>query len=104
MMMTEKYISPHELPNDHEQELLICLIEECSEVIQRATKLLRFGAEEKQSGQEKTNTERLSEEFGDLLEVSNMLIECGIILLYNVEIGKESKRKKLKKYLQTNKE
>ncbi len=46
--------------------LLVSLAEECAEVAQRATKALRFGLDEVQPGQERTNAVRLVDELDDL--------------------------------------
>jgi NTP pyrophosphatase (non-canonical NTP hydrolase) len=53
--------------------LLACLAEECAEVAQRATKALRFGMDEVQSGQQLTNAERITAELVDLFTVATML-------------------------------
>jgi NTP pyrophosphatase (non-canonical NTP hydrolase) len=53
--------------------LLTCLIEECCEVGQRATKALRFGLDEIAADQTLTNRERLGGEFNDLLAIADML-------------------------------
>jgi hypothetical protein len=54
-------------------ELLILLIEECGEVIQAATKCLRFGYERNEPGYGK-NDDVLSKEIGDLIGVTDGLI------------------------------
>lgn len=56
----------HPQPSPVEREVLEILIEECGEVIQRATKMIRFGIEEVQPGQLLSNRRRLSDEVGDL--------------------------------------
>jgi hypothetical protein len=53
-------------------ELLVLLIEECSEVIQAATKCLRFGYDREQPGYGRNSTV-LSQEAGDLLGVIDAL-------------------------------
>jgi hypothetical protein len=53
-------------------ELLILLIEECSEVIQAATKCLRFGFDHSQQGYG-INSSVLAAEVGDLLGVVDAL-------------------------------
>jgi hypothetical protein len=58
---------------NHEQFLLVKLMEECSEVTQRASKMFQFGGNEVQPGQEKSNTVRLQEEVDDLINVLLML-------------------------------
>lgn len=47
--------------------LLDLLMEECAEVIQRASKQLRFGRDEVQPGQQAANHERLRDEILDVL-------------------------------------
>jgi len=59
--------------------LLTVLSEECTEVGQRACKAIRFGLNEVQEGQEKTNAERLIYEFNDLLAVMYQLKDDGLI-------------------------
>lgn len=59
--------------------LLVCLAEECAETAQRATKMLRFGPEEIQSGQALTNADRMVHEFNDICAVMVMLSEAGIV-------------------------
>jgi len=49
--MTDKFITPCELPTEYEREVLTILMEECAEVIQRASKALRFGLDEVQPEQ-----------------------------------------------------
>lgn len=56
------------------EHLLVLLMEECDEVSQRASKALRFGLGEAQSGQPYTNAERILIEYADLLAVVRMLV------------------------------
>lgn len=56
------------------EHLLSCLAEECAEVVQRASKALRFGLSEVQPGQEFTNQQRLWHELNDLAGVAELLI------------------------------
>ena len=51
---------------NREQYILTLIQEECAELSQRASKALRFGLYEVQSGQELDNWERLRGEFIDL--------------------------------------
>lgn len=99
--MSGNYVTPCELPNAHERELLTILIEECAEVQQRATKLLRFGCAEVQPGQEKTNSERLANEIGDLVHMTTLLDQVGLIPNHAVQAGMRSKQKQLAKFMQT---
>jgi hypothetical protein len=99
--MTEKFITPGELPTPHERELLTILIEECAEVQQRATKALRFGLSEIQPGQLFTNKFRLGGEVGDLLEVIDRCLKAEVLRQTSIEEGRVHKRKQLDKYMQT---
>ncbi|WP_422923064.1 hypothetical protein [Singulisphaera sp. PoT] len=69
-----------------QEHLLVCLMEECAEIIElcsrisvRASKALRFGADEVQPEQDRTNAERLALELADLKAVAEMLIEAEVI-------------------------
>lgn len=55
------------------EHLLVILSEECSEVAQRCSKALRFGLEEIQPGQDKTNAQRIMDEINDLVATYQML-------------------------------
>lgn len=99
--MTERFISPAPPPTPHERELTEILIEECAEVQQRATKLLRFGPVEIQPGQPFNNACRLALEIGDLLEIIDRARLAGLILPGDIEIGRQKKREQLAKYMQT---
>lgn len=56
-----------------EQYLLTKVMEEASEIIERASKAQRFGLYQIQSGHTLTNQRRLIEEFLDLVAVLEML-------------------------------
>jgi len=99
--MIEKFVSPHPRPTEHQQEILECLIEECAEVIQRATKMQRFGIEETQPDQPYSNMQRLSIEIGDLMEIIGWASSVGLVDSDIVKNQMPLKREKLKKYLQT---
>lgn len=55
--------------------LLDVLMEECAEVIQRASKAIRFGLHEVQPGQTKDNSQRLVEEYCNLLITFEGLVQ-----------------------------
>ena len=99
--MSEKFVSPCELPTAYEREILTILIEECSEVQQRATKLLRFGRDEIQPGQTLTNSDRLSLELGDLACMVEMAERLGLVDSVRIRSGAVNKHDKLTKYLQS---
>jgi hypothetical protein len=90
-----------------DQYLLICLIEECSEIsqecmeiAQRATKVLRFGIDETQPGKYLTNRERL------LAEIANLMGTLEAIgLTEEIDRGAvEAKKEKIRKYMKYSEE
>lgn len=99
--MTGRYVSAHPLPTDHEREILIILIEECGEVIQAATKLLRFGAQDGYPGSMSTNSQSLGMEIGELLHMVEMAETAGLIHEDSYKLGKRRKRDKVARYMQT---
>jgi hypothetical protein len=97
----DKFVSPCSPPTPYEREVLTILIEECAEVQQRATKMLRFGCDEVQPGQALTNSERLAHEMGDLLAMFDVAVTIGLIDWRHVEMMRSKKMRKLAKYMQT---
>lgn len=96
-----KFVTDKPLPSEYERELLTILIEECAEVQQRATKLLRFGRDEVQPGQDYSNKERLSSEVGDLNTLIELCIKEDLINPETVHYRTERKLEKLRKYMQS---
>ena len=70
------------------QEALIILMEECGEVIQEASKILRFG----------NDTDRLTKELGDLQCMINQTANHLEIDSVSIGVHANEKRDKLKKY------
>lgn len=101
MTDTDRFISPCALPEGDVRELLTILAEECCEVAQRCTKALRFGVEEVQPGQSRTNGDRIGLEVGDFMEVAARLMEMGIVPEWSVEAGRQAKSAQLAKYMQS---
>ncbi len=97
----EKFISPCDLPDVYQYEILEILIEECAEVIQRAIKMMRFGVKEIQPGQQKTNAARLSDEIGDLQMMIELASSAGLVDAQIIAKAKTEKLKKLEKYMQS---
>lgn len=96
-----EFVSPCPLPSEAEREILNILIEECAEVVQRATKMLRFGRDEVQEGQPNSNAVRLSKELGDLAVLIEMAEAAGLVDRSVIEERKPRKREKLAKYMQS---
>lgn len=75
--MTDTY-KPNGIPlTDREREILIVLMEECAEVVQAASKLLRFGKENRPDN-EISNVETLAKEIGDLRYMLTMTRDAGL--------------------------
>lgn len=78
-----------------EKEILIITAEECGEVVQAVTKLLRFGKEETAAY---NNISRLEEEIGDLWCMIGLLIDRGLLDKEAVAIASVNKRRRLENY------
>lgn len=97
----DKFVSPEPtLLDSPEAEVAAILIEECAEVIQRTTKLLRFGIHEVQKDQPHDNAFRCGQEVGDLLETIQLALKYGIVTQGGIDEGRKNKRRQLEKYLQ----
>lgn len=85
-----------------QQYLLGCLAEECAEVTQRITKILRFGLHNIQEGQDLTNEKRLVYELNDLLAVIALLEDVGEVELSELSdfTAMNKKQEKVKKYME----
>ena len=96
----KKFVTPGKMPTPYEAELLTIMMEECAEVIQRASKTLRFGIDEVEPGQKLDNTQRTSFEVGDLMAVFEKCSKAGLldedIIIAQIPI----KMEKLEKYMQ----
>ena len=99
--MADRFISPCPPPEGPTRELLTILAEEAAEIVQRATKALRFGIEEKQPEQPWTNAIRLAHEIGDLNETVRRLIDLSVLEPIAIQVGERLKRKKLDRFLQS---
>lgn len=99
-MERRRFKTRHPRPNAYQREILTILIEECAEVIQRATKLLRFGVLEVQPRQHLTNAERLAGELADLDVLVDMAREEGLVGPIAIELAKANKREKLAYFMQ----
>ena len=71
------------------KEALIILAEECAEVVQECTKLLRFGLNV-------DDAQNLNKEIGDVLALVEYLNNQGLIDLFLLEESIENKKEKLK--------
>lgn len=81
------------------EHLLTILAEECAEVAQRCSKALRFGLDEVQPGQEKTNGQRIADEMQDLSAAWQMLRDREKLPYLNF-ISIDEKKAKVKRFLE----
>ena len=103
-MSNERYV-PNGTPlTDHERELLIILMEECAEVIQAASKLIRFGKENRPDDLHLPNNEVLGIEVGDLKCMIDKVLIAGIIQAEHLSLGTKRKQARLLQYMQTESE
>ena len=78
-------------------EIMVITQEEAAEVIQEISKIFRFGIDEPhRDGM--LHRERLEMEIGDLLAMIDLLKDYRVIDSVRVEIAKQAKVTKLKKY------
>lgn len=62
------------------EHLLVCLIEECAEIQQAASKALRFGLDDGYPGSDTTNSQDMGREITDLIAVIDLCREHGMAL------------------------
>ena len=83
--------------SDREKEIMVILQEEAAEVIQEISKIFRFGIDENhRDGM--SHRQRLTEELGDLLTMIDLLKDHRLIDPAALEMAKQAKVTKLKKY------
>jgi NTP pyrophosphatase (non-canonical NTP hydrolase) len=81
---------------DKERELLLILAEECSEVIQAVSKILRFGIDTEWINE--TNRQHLEDELGDLSCMINLTTTFNLCSKTNITKAFLNKESKLKIY------
>lgn len=83
--------------NDRDREILIIAQEECAEVIQEISKVFRFGIDNVHKSGTR-HREVLELEVGDLMCMIDLMIANNLIDKSRVEIAKQNKEQKLKKW------
>ena len=69
-----------------EQYLLVCIMEEASEVAKAASKMLRFGVNDKHASQPVSNFENFNAEYNDMLaSIELATILCNLDVTYRPE-------------------
>jgi len=81
---------------DNLEEILTITMEECAEVIQACSKILRYGADSEWNGI--TAQKNLEKEFGDLQCMMELLHEHDMISYTNMDECALVKREKLKEW------
>jgi len=85
--------------DDKVKETMVILQEECAEVIQAVSKILRFGLDSRYPFDDSATTkECLTMEVGQLLCMVNLLIDQGIIDEDDMNGAMDYKTEKLKKW------
>ncbi len=88
--------------NDHQEECLNILQEECAEVIQAASKIKRFGVVGKPLNTSLTNRESLELELGDVLALVDLVKGAGLgVTTEGIERARLDKMQRLSKYMHT---
>ena len=85
-----------------EVERLTLLIEECAEVTQRATKIIRYGYQSKHPTGDYDNKEMLEQELGDLIGILDLMIANGDVSDGAIKVARGQKLVRLPKWLQLN--
>ena len=87
--------------NEHQEECLNILQEECAEVIQAASKIKRFGLVGKRIDSE-TNLKHMETELGDVLALIDIVIDSGLgLTVEGIEQAKKAKFDRLSQYMHT---
>lgn len=83
--------------SDRQREVLVITQEEAAEVIQEISKIFRFGIDQAhRDGM--CHREKLETEVGDLLCMIDLLIDHRLIDPVQIEMARQAKVNKLKKY------
>jgi NTP pyrophosphatase (non-canonical NTP hydrolase) len=81
---------------DVEKEVLLITMEECSEVAQAISKVLRFGLDTVYKGE--SNRGHLEEELGDLRAMIKLLVDFNLVDEQEVQAASVRKLKKLRNW------
>lgn len=82
-----------------EAERLALVAEECGEVIQAITKILRHGYESCYPDSGLTNRAHMTNEMGDLHAVVNLMVDAGDVDVAEIDTAMRDKLKRLPKWL-----
>ena len=79
-------------------EALVILSEECAEVVQEVCKIQRFGMNTLSHHTGVSHQSTLEKEVADILAMVDILIDQGILSQAKLDLGKQAKVSKLKKW------
>lgn len=82
-----------------QEHLLVIAAEECAEVAHRIAKILRFGINDVEPGQELTNKEQLSLELDHIMAMARMLSDESLIFRHHDETAVRGKIVAVEKWL-----
>jgi len=84
------------MPMNKLQELMVLTMEECGELTQRCSKIIR----KFETLEEVTEPQRIKllEEVGDVQCLINLMIDCGLLTKQEIDARIETKRHKLEKW------
>lgn len=88
---------------NRQKHLLVIMMEECGEIVQGASKILRFGHNSYHPGSNETNEEHVLKEINDLLAVIEMTVGVPIEEVIDRELMAE-KKERVEKYLEVSKQ
>lgn len=98
--MSDRYISQHPKPTPYQREILTIVMEEAAEIIQAASKILRFGLGDGYPGTDRTNTQDLAKEIGELNYLVVLAKEAGLVTQAEINYGAARKVEKLATFMQ----
>lgn len=81
----------------HNDNLLVTLMEECSEIQQATSKALRFGLDGISPTERKSNKDLILQEYYELTAIMDMLIDDGVLPRYSSEKVTDIKTNKKEK-------
>ena len=84
--------------NDHINNLLVVLAEECAEVVQAICKIQAFGMDSRHPETGVRNVASLQQEIADVLTVVDMLHDADFLSWSKIEERKELKLERMKRY------
>lgn len=84
----------------HEHEILCCAAEEAGEIVQIVMKAMRHGIDSKHpQPYSELNRVEIAKEIGQLIAISEMMVQLGVVSQSEITFGKNRKWEKIGQYL-----